>query len=92
MPPKRRSAVTPIKDPTLFEMGKLEEAGPLANLLNLTRPYDEPGLLLGCFTAAGHGPATVKMGKEVGFSGQLGTFCTPELQTKEEYISETKNA
>jgi hypothetical protein len=29
MPPKKRSTVTPIKDPTLFEMGKLEEAGHL---------------------------------------------------------------
>src|SRR6266481_8679427 len=55
MPPKRRSAVTRIKDPTLFEMGKLEEAGTLANSLNVQRPYTEPGLFLGtsAFTAAG---------------------------------------
>jgi uncharacterized protein YecE (DUF72 family) len=54
MPPKKRS-VTPIKDPTLFEMGKLEEAGTLANSLNVGRPYSEPGLFLGtsAFTAAG---------------------------------------
>src|SRR5882762_7132635 len=55
MPPKRRSAVTPLKDPTLFEMDKLEEAGTLANPLNVERPYSEPGLFLGtsAFTAAG---------------------------------------
>ena len=55
MPPKRRSAVTPIKDPTLFEMGKLEAAGTLANSLSVERPYSEPGLFLGTssFTATG---------------------------------------
>ena len=55
MPPKRRSTVIPIKDPTLFEMGKLEEAGTLANSLKVERPYSEPGLFLGtsAFTAAG---------------------------------------
>jgi hypothetical protein len=55
MPPKRRSVVTPIKDPTLFEMGKLEEAGTLANSLNVERPYSGPGLYLGtsAFTANG---------------------------------------
>src|SRR6267378_4925783 len=55
MPLKRRSPVTPIRDPTLFEMGKLEEAGTLANSLNVERPYSEPGLFLGtsAFTAAG---------------------------------------
>lgn len=54
MPPKR-PAVTPIKAPTLFEMGKREEAGRLANSLNIERPYSEPGLFLGtsAFTAAG---------------------------------------
>jgi uncharacterized protein YecE (DUF72 family) len=54
MPPKKRS-VTPIKDPTLFEMGKLEEAGTLANSLSVERPYSDPGLFLGtsAFTAAG---------------------------------------
>lgn len=53
MPPKR--PVTPIKDPTMFEMGKLEEAGNLANSLKVERPYSEPGLYLGtsAFTAAG---------------------------------------
>jgi uncharacterized protein YecE (DUF72 family) len=56
MPPKKRSAVTPIKDPTLFEMGKLEEAGRLANALAVERPYSKtPRLFLGtsAFTASG---------------------------------------
>lgn len=53
MPPKRPK-VEPISDPTLFEMGKLQEAGRIANSLNVERPYSEPGLLLGtsAFTAA----------------------------------------
>lgn len=36
-------------------MGKLEEAGTLANSLKVERPYSEPGLYLGtrAFTAAG---------------------------------------
>jgi hypothetical protein len=55
MTPKKRSTVTPIREPTLFEMGKLEEAGALANSLKIERPYFEPGLFLGtsAFTAAG---------------------------------------
>jgi hypothetical protein len=54
MAPKKRSTVTPIKDPTLFEMRKLEEAGTLASSLKVERPYSEPGLFLGtsAFTAA----------------------------------------
>jgi uncharacterized protein YecE (DUF72 family) len=54
MTPKKQP-VTPIKNPTLFEMGKLEEAGRIANLLKVERPYSEPGLFLGtsAFTAAG---------------------------------------
>jgi hypothetical protein len=61
MAPKKPT-VTPIKDPTLFEMGKLEEAGRLANALKVKRPYSEPGLYLGisAFTANGW-PGTVKM-------------------------------
>lgn len=47
MAPRKRPTVTPIKDPTLFEMGKLEVAGTLANSLNVERPYSEPGLFLG---------------------------------------------
>jgi uncharacterized protein YecE (DUF72 family) len=55
MAPRKRSTITPIKDPTLFEMGKLEEAGRLANALQVERPYSEPGLYLGTssFTASG---------------------------------------
>ena len=55
MTPKKRSTVTPIKNPSLFEMDKLEEAGTLANSLQIKRPYSEPGLFLGtsAFTAAG---------------------------------------
>jgi uncharacterized protein YecE (DUF72 family) len=51
----KKRPVTPIKDPTLFEMGELEEAGTLANSLKIERPYSEPGLFLGtsAFTAAG---------------------------------------
>jgi hypothetical protein len=54
MPPKRPK-IEPIRDPTLFEMGKLEEAGGLTKLLDVERPYSEPGLFLGtsAFTAAG---------------------------------------
>ena len=53
MPPKRPK-VGPIRNPTLFEMEKLERAGTLANSLTVERPYSEPGLLLGtsAFTAA----------------------------------------
>jgi uncharacterized protein YecE (DUF72 family) len=51
----KRPKVEPIRNPTLFEMHKLEEAGRLVNSLNVDRPYNEPGLLLGtsAFTAAG---------------------------------------
>src|SRR5271165_2642465 len=51
----KRPKVEPIHNPTLFEMGKLEVAGRLANSLNVERPYSEPGLLLGtsAFTANG---------------------------------------
>ena len=54
MPPKRPK-VEPIRNPTLFEMDKLEQAGSLVNSLNVERPYSEPGLLLGtsAFTANG---------------------------------------
>jgi hypothetical protein len=51
----RRPNVGPIRNPTLFEMDKLEQAGNLVNSLNVERPYSEPGLLLGtsAFTANG---------------------------------------
>jgi hypothetical protein len=51
----KRPKAEPIRNPTLFEMDKLEQAGKLANLLNVERPYSERGLLLGtsAFTANG---------------------------------------
>jgi len=47
--------VDPIRNPTLFDMNKLEDVGRIANSLHVERPYYEPGLLLGtsAFTAAG---------------------------------------
>jgi uncharacterized protein YecE (DUF72 family) len=53
--PPKRPKVEPIRNPTLFEMDKLEQAGNLANSLNVERPHSEPGLLLGtsAFTANG---------------------------------------
>jgi uncharacterized protein YecE (DUF72 family) len=53
--PSKRPKIEPIRHPTLFEMGKLEEAGGLTKLLNVERSYSEPGLFLGtsAFTAAG---------------------------------------
>jgi hypothetical protein len=47
--------VEPIRNPTLFDMGKLEEAPKLASELNIERPYSLPGILLGtsAFTANG---------------------------------------
>jgi len=51
----RRPKVEPTRQATLFEMGKLGEAGTRANSLKIERPYSEPGLFLGtsAFTAAG---------------------------------------
>jgi uncharacterized protein YecE (DUF72 family) len=53
--PPKRPKVEPIRNPTLFEMDKLEQAGSFVNSLNIERPYSEPGLLLGtsAFTANG---------------------------------------
>jgi len=52
-----RPKVEPIRNPTLFQMEKLEEAGKLANQLKIERPYSLPetGILLGtsAFTADG---------------------------------------
>jgi Protein of unknown function DUF72 len=52
---RKNSKVQPIRNPTLFEMDKLEVAGQPANSLKVERPYSEPGLLLGtsAFTANG---------------------------------------
>ena len=54
MAPKR-SRVEPIRSPTLFEMGKLEEAQKPASSPAVERPYSLPGILLGTssFTASG---------------------------------------
>ena len=50
-----RPKVEPIRQPTLFQMEKLEEAPKLASELKIERPYSLPGILLGtsAFTAAG---------------------------------------
>ena len=55
MLPKKRSTVTPIKDPTLFEMEKVEDAPEPANPPNIARPFSLPGIFLGTssFTATG---------------------------------------
>lgn len=67
MPPKLPK-VEPIRNPTLFEIAKLEEAGQLMNSLRVERPYSEPGLLLGTssFTA----------------DGWQGSFYPPGMQTR----------
>jgi hypothetical protein len=61
----KRPKVEPIRNPTLFEMDKLEQAGNLVNSLNVERPYSEPGLLLGtsAFTANGWAGAFYPPGK-----------------------------
>ena len=51
----KRPNVVPIKNPTLFAMEKIVEAGRLVNALKVERPYDNEELLLGtsAFTANG---------------------------------------
>ncbi len=51
----QRPKVEPIRNPTLFEMEKLEEASELASKLEVDRPFSLPGILLGtsAFTANG---------------------------------------
>ena len=51
----KRPKVEPIRQPTLFQMEKLEEAAELASELKIARPFSLPGILLGtsAFTAAG---------------------------------------
>ncbi len=51
----QRPKLDPIRNPTLFQMGKLEEAGELAHNLRVERPYFDPGVYLGtsAFTATG---------------------------------------
>ncbi len=52
---QQRPKVEPIRQPTLFQMEKLEEAAELAGELKIERPYSLPGILLGtsAFTANG---------------------------------------
>jgi uncharacterized protein YecE (DUF72 family) len=51
----QRSKVAPIRQPTLFQMEKLDQAAELAGELKIERPYSLPGILLGtsAFTASG---------------------------------------
>ncbi len=50
-----RPKVEPIRNPTLFEMEKLEKAAELTSQPKIERPYSLPGVLLGtsAFTANG---------------------------------------
>jgi uncharacterized protein YecE (DUF72 family) len=81
----KRPKVEPIRNPTLFEMDKLEQAGNLANSLNVERPYYEPGLLLGtsAFTANGWAGAFYPPGmKPHGFLSYYATqFKTVEIDS-----------
>jgi uncharacterized protein YecE (DUF72 family) len=51
----QRPKIEPIRNPTLFEMEKLEKAAELTSELKVERPYSLPGILLGtsAFTADG---------------------------------------
>jgi uncharacterized protein YecE (DUF72 family) len=64
---RRRPKIEPNRNPTLFEMEKLERAPQLENSLKVERRYSEPGLLLGTssFTA----------------DGWQGSFYPPGMQT-----------
>jgi uncharacterized protein YecE (DUF72 family) len=63
----RRPKIEPNRNPTLFEMEKLERAPQLGTSLKVERRYSEPGLLLGTssFTA----------------DGWQGSFYPPGMQT-----------
>jgi uncharacterized protein YecE (DUF72 family) len=65
----KKRPVIPIKEPTLFEMGKLEETGRLTGEQNVERPYSLPGILLGtsAFTA----------------NGWQGSFYPPGMQSRD---------
>jgi len=92
---RKRPKVEPIRDPTLFEMEKLELVGNLANSLSVQRPYSLPGIYLGtsAFTAAGwHGsfyPPSMKPRDFLSFyATQFGTvevdstfYRTPSVET-----------
>jgi len=51
----QRPKVEPIRNPTLFEMEKLDKTAELTSQLKVERPYSLPGILLGtsAFTANG---------------------------------------
>jgi len=51
----QRPKVGPIRQPTLFQMEKLENAAELTSQFKIERPYSLPGILLGtsAFTANG---------------------------------------
>jgi hypothetical protein len=51
----KRPKVDPIRQPTLFQMEKLDRAAELAGELKIERPYSLPRILLGtsAFTANG---------------------------------------
>ena len=51
----QRTKVEPIRNPTLFEMEKLDKAAELTSQLKIDRPFSLPGILLGtsAFTANG---------------------------------------
>jgi len=52
---RKSPKVEPIRQPTLFQMEKLDQAAELAGELKVERPYSLPGILLGtsAFTADG---------------------------------------
>lgn len=65
----QRSKVEPIRQPTLFQMDKLEEAPELGSEPKIGRPYSLPGVLLGtsAFTA----------------NGWQGSFYPPGMQSRD---------
>ena len=65
----KRPKVEPIRQPTLFQMEKLEGAAELAGELKIERPYSLPGILLGtsAFTA----------------NGWQGSFYPPGMQSRD---------
>ncbi len=55
----KRPKVEPIRQPTLFQIEKLEKAAELTSQSKIDRPYSLPGILLGtsAFTVTG-GPGS----------------------------------
>ncbi len=81
MPPKRPK-IEPIHQPTLFELDKLEKAADLASRLQVDRPYQEPGLLIGtsAFVAAGWPGAFYPVGMK---PSQYLSFYSTQFKTVE---------